>query len=133
MRMSSASPEPLPRAANMAALLAALQQRERRRQALRAELAELERVTDDAARLDLPRTLNALRERLIDWQGLLREEAPQARQALSALLAGRLIFTPHGEGPARYYEFAGARDAPQGYRGVSVPNGNGAPGGSRPI
>ena len=45
--------------------------------------------------------------KLTDWQGLLRQEAPQARQALSALRAGRLVFTPRGDERERYYEFAG--------------------------
>jgi hypothetical protein len=46
-----------------------------------------------------------MRDALTDWQGLLRQETPQARPALTALLAGRLIFTPKGDDPTRYYEF----------------------------
>jgi hypothetical protein len=91
----------------LAALLVALQERERRRQALRTELAALERATEGAGRFDVSRVLDALRGQLTDWQGMLRQEGTEARRALSALLAGRLIFTPKGEGGTRYYEFAG--------------------------
>jgi hypothetical protein len=91
----------------LAALLVALRERERRRQALRTELAALERATEGAGRFDVSRVLDALRGQLTDWQGMLRQEGTEARRALSALLAGRLIFTPKGEGGTRYYEFAG--------------------------
>jgi len=53
------------------------------------------------------RVLRDLRGRLTDWQGLLRQEAPHGRHALSALLPGRLAFTLKGEGAGRHYEFAG--------------------------
>jgi hypothetical protein len=85
----------------LSALLGAVQARERRRQQLRTELAALERVTN-RAELDVDRVLEDLRGRLVDWQGLLRQEAPHARQALTALLAGRLVFTPHGEAGERF-------------------------------
>jgi hypothetical protein len=52
--------------------------------------------------------LALMRKALTDWQGLLRQEAPHARQPLSALLAGRLTFTPRGKGRDRHYEFAGS-------------------------
>jgi hypothetical protein len=40
-----------------------------------------------------------MRTSLTDWQGMLRAEAPAARQALRVLLAGRLAFSPE---PGRY-------------------------------
>jgi hypothetical protein len=91
------------------ALLALLQERERRRAQVRAELAALgrERSAASCQGLDMGRVLDALRAALSDWRGTLRQEAPQARQALSALLAGRLVFTPRGEGRDLYYEFTG--------------------------
>ncbi len=105
----------------LAALLAALQARERRRQALHAELVGLEHVTAGAGRFDLAGTLTALREQLTDWQGMLRQEGPQARHALSALLAGRLTFTPRGEGQGRYYEFAGPGTLRKVIAGLAFP------------
>jgi len=47
--------------------------------------------------------LEALRGKLTDWQGLLHQEPAPARQALRALLAGRLLFTPHDQ----HYIFEG--------------------------
>ena len=63
---------------------------------------------------------------------MLRQEGPQARQALSALLAGRLIFMPRAETRQRYYEFAGLGMLGNVIPGVSLPNGIGAPEGDRP-
>jgi hypothetical protein len=84
-------------------------------------LAGLERVTDGAGPFDLPGTLTALREQLTDWQGMLRQEGPQARQALSALLAGRIVFKPSGEGQGRYYEFAGPGTLRKVIAGLALP------------
>jgi hypothetical protein len=105
----------------LAALLAALQARERQRQALHAELVGLEHVTAGAGRFDLPGTLTALREQLTDWQGMLRQEGPQVRHALSALLVGRLVFTPRGKGQGRHYEFAGPGTLRKVIAGLAFP------------
>lgn len=45
---------------------------------------------------------------LTDWQGMLKQEPPQARQALRALLAGRLVFTPREPDGERFYAFEGS-------------------------
>ena len=57
----------------LSGLLAALQERERRRERVRAELKAIERVSDQAA-FDMPRALKQLRGALTDWQGMLRAE-----------------------------------------------------------
>jgi Integrase repeat unit len=89
---------------DLPALVAAMQERERRRASLRAELAALERQT--SMRRDVgtvARTLDIMRTALTDWQGMLRQEPPEARRALRALLAGRLVFTP----ATGFYTFEG--------------------------
>ena len=43
--------------------------------------------------------------RLTDWQGLILQHPPQARQGLRKLLEGRLAFTPTEDGTA--VEFSG--------------------------
>ena len=99
---SAAWPHAIAAGGDLPALLALLQERERRRAYVRGELAgsTASGPPRRARDCDMGRVLDSLREQLTDWQGLLRQEAPQARQALSALLAGRLIFTPRGEGRA---------------------------------
>jgi hypothetical protein len=75
------------------------------------------------------RVLDELRDRLTDWQGLLRQEIGPARQALSALLAGRLIFTPLGEGRDRYCEFTGPGSLGKVIAGLVLPTELVPPGG----
>jgi len=72
---------------------------------VRATLAQQERQphTRRSAAAD---ALAVMREAFADWQAMLRQEAPHARQALAALVTGRLVFAPRAEGPDRYYEFA---------------------------
>jgi site-specific DNA recombinase len=108
---------------DLPALLALLQERERRRAHVRGELAALdrERGATSCQGLDMGRVVDALRDQLTDWQGMLRQEGPQARQALSALLAGRLVFTPRGEGRARYYEFTGPGSLSKVVAGLALP------------
>jgi site-specific DNA recombinase len=96
--------EAIARGGDLPALVALLQERERRRASLRAELAALERQT--SMRRDVgtvARTLDIMRTALTDWQGMLRQEPPEARRALRALLAGRLVFTP----ATGFYTFEG--------------------------
>jgi site-specific DNA recombinase len=110
---------------DLPALLSLLQEREGRRARIRAELTGVERERERAAAgrhgFDVGRVLDALRDQLTDWQGLLRQETGPARQALSALLAGRLIFTPKGEGHGRYYEFAGPGSLGKVVAGLALP------------
>lgn len=89
------------------ALLAAIQDRERRLVSLRAQLHALgsaARVADtgaDALRLRLG-------ERLAGWRGLLGRHVSEARQILRHLPVGRLTFTPGEDGGGRFYAFEGA-------------------------
>jgi hypothetical protein len=90
------------------ALVAAMQERERRRLHLRTELAAVERqapARHDAG--DVERALAAVREALTDWQGMPRQETGPARRALQALLDGRLVFTPEECDGERFYTFEG--------------------------
>jgi site-specific DNA recombinase len=90
------------------ALIAAMQERERRRSHLKTQLAAVERQTPgrhDAG--DVERALEVMREALTDWQGMLRQETGPARRAMQALLKGRLVFTPQEHGAERFYTFEG--------------------------
>jgi site-specific DNA recombinase len=109
-------------------LLALLQDREHQRIHVQAELAtrERERVAATAGGLDARRVLAQLEERVNDWVTMLRQETAPARQALRALLTGRLCFTPDRAG----YTFAGEgtitaviAGAVQAATGVVAPTG----------
>jgi site-specific DNA recombinase len=115
----------------MAALIAALQERERRRTHLRAELASLEPAFHRDVR-DMPRVLDQLREHLTDWRGLLRQEPPEARRTLRALLNGRFVFTPRSSGEERYYEFEGPGTISKLIAGLALPKGLVTPAGFEP-
>ena len=62
-----------------------------------------------------------MREALTDWRAMLRQEAPQARHALGALVTGRLVFVPRGEGRDRYYEFEGPGSLDKVIAGLTLP------------
>jgi DNA invertase Pin-like site-specific DNA recombinase len=87
------------------ALLALLQELERRRAAGRGELTRLEgkRGTSGVGTFDGEKVLAELRTHVADWQRTLRQEPAEARRGLRALLAGRLVFTP----AADFYTFEG--------------------------
>lgn len=106
---------------NLPALVAALQERELRRQHVRTELEALERVSDGYVRIDERRILSELRKRLSDWQKMLRQETPHARQVLRALLAGRLVFTPQGLDGGRFYSFEGPATLNKLFAGLVIP------------
>ena len=57
------------------------------------------------------------------WQGLLRQDIGQARQALSSLLAGRLVFTPRECPDGRFYEFEGPGTVSKLIAGFALPRG----------
>jgi hypothetical protein len=80
-------------------------------------MAAVDRVSDRTA-FDMPKALERLRGALTDWQGMLRAEPQHARQALLALLAGRLVFTPRGDGDDRYYEFEGPATLDKVFAGI---------------
>ena len=87
------------------ALLDAVQDRERRREALRCELEVL--GTSEPVVLDRAALRKNLESRLGDWRGLLRRHTEQGQQILRRLLVGRLTFTPAEDDTGRYYTFHG--------------------------
>ena len=80
-------------------LVAAIREREDRRDAVRGSLAGLERLTTQTT-ADVEREI---RERLEDWRAMLRRNVPQGRQVLRKLLTTPLRFQPVGE----TWEFSG--------------------------
>jgi len=112
---------------DLPALVAALQERERRRTYLRAELAALDRrpnVLRDGG--DVQDALDVMREALTDWRAMLRRELPESRRVLRALLAGRLMFAPgrplHVRGTRHDHAGAG-RSCRRMCKGCGGPNG----------
>lgn len=101
--------EAIARGGDLPALVGLLQERERRRGHVRAAAAEVERkrATHRGGGGDLGPVLDAMRGHLTDWKGMLRQKTGPARQALSALLRGRLAFTPRGRDGERFYSFEG--------------------------
>ena len=87
------------------ALLDAVQDRERRREALRRELELL--GASEPVVLDRAALRKNLESRLGDWRGLLRRHTEQGQQILRRLLVGRLTFTPTEDETGRYYAFHG--------------------------
>ncbi len=78
--------------------------------------------------------LAELRANLADWRGLLRQEAPQARPALRALLAGRLVFVPRASDDGeRFYEFSGPGTLGSVVAGLALPKAVVAPTGIEPV
>jgi len=72
-----------------------MQERERRCAHLRGELATVERQAAVTRRgVDVDGALATMRAALTDWRTMLRQAPSAARQALTSLLAGRLVFTP---------------------------------------
>jgi site-specific DNA recombinase len=96
--------EAIARGGDLPALVALLQERERRRAHVRAALVAAERRPATHGDIgDLRHVLDVMRTALTDWSGMIRREPPEARRALRALLAGRLVFTP----TAGFYSFEG--------------------------
>ena len=85
-------------------LVAALKDRETRREALQDEIARLTTVAPPPNVAQLKR---ALRERLVDWREMLGRRAPQARQILKKLLDGPVVFQPVREGIRHGWSFVG--------------------------
>lgn len=86
----------------MDALLAAVQQREARRQELDVELETLQmkRAAFDQAKLR-----QKIESRLKEWRGLLRKNPAQGQMILRKLIVGRIRFEPKADRRGRYYAF----------------------------
>jgi site-specific DNA recombinase len=78
----------------LAPLLAALQARQQRREALASELAALEATAP--IRIDRKAVEAQVREWLTAWRALLTEQVEDGRELLRQVLAGPLRFTPDG-------------------------------------
>ncbi len=86
----------------------AVKDRERERARLQRALADLDALAA-VADLDAATLRRRLEAALADWRGLLGRHPQQARQILTKVLAGRLVFTPRLD-PAsgeRAYAFRG--------------------------
>ncbi len=81
------------------ALVAAIQERERQREAACQRIAALDAL-GEVGLLDRKRLERDLRKKLDDWKALLLKHVQSARQILVKLLEGRLRFTPNREGYA---------------------------------
>jgi hypothetical protein len=79
---------------------------EQRKRSLAEGSARLDHV-QALASVDLAMIAPQLRARLDDWRSLLTRHVGVARQILKKLIPERLVFTPHVEGDARSYTFAG--------------------------
>jgi hypothetical protein len=79
---------------NIPVLISAVEDRERQRQRLQADLDQLN-IIEQSSGLDARQIEQDLRGRLVDWKGLLRANVQQARQAIRKLLVGRLALTPN--------------------------------------
>ncbi len=93
--------EAIAKGGDIPSLVAAIKEREERRERIEAEIGAAESL-ERVAQLDLGRIDLDLRDRLTDWQGLLQRQPVQARQILRKLLVGRLTFTPQEGGHLRF-------------------------------
>ena len=93
-------------AAALTSVVDAVQEREPRRDALKAKLAELEQVRDLSAP-DATRLEHQVREKLADWRSLLRGAPQEARQVLRVLLTEKLTFEPTEKDGHRLYRYRG--------------------------
>jgi hypothetical protein len=91
-------------AGHVDALARALQEREQARVRLYGELSALDNV-DRLSGFDVRCVERELRRRLTEWRQLLRRQTPLARQVLSRLLDGRIVWTPRKDDGL--YTFAG--------------------------
>ena len=77
----------------LAGLLTGLKDREDRRTAIRAELRGLRRV-EQSGHVDRSVLATQIRQRVDEWHGLLTRQTAHARQLLTKLVEGPMIFTP---------------------------------------
>ncbi len=73
-------------------MLQSISELDHRIEALERELADL--TIEEPSEIDLKRLRKAFRERLGQFQGLMRSEPVIARQALRKLIADRIKFVP---------------------------------------
>ncbi len=117
---------------NLPALLDAVRERERQKQRLSRSLDDLTGMRQ-IGQVDQRRLEKDLRARLANWQGLLQQHVPQARQILKRLLVGRLVFTPRTNGVERLCEFKGESPIGKILEGLVVTKPLASPTGFEPV
>jgi hypothetical protein len=116
---------------NMSSVLAAIREREERREAIVARLAAMEHVSR-LPKLDR-RTLRAdLQRRIADWRAPLSKHVAQARQVLRKVLAEQLTVTPEAVAD-RYAAITGDGTLTKILAGIVVPKGMASPTGFEPV
>lgn len=93
-------------APDLPSVLEALRGLQRQRTDLQAEGAYRRGLSQSAERFDRGGLTAEIRAWLEDWQGLLEEEAAQARQVLRKVFVGRLMWTPRVEAESTWYDYA---------------------------
>jgi site-specific DNA recombinase len=107
-------------AGQIEALAQALKTNEQQRTRLRQDLAGLDRLSEMTT-FDLKRIARDLRKRVEDWRGLLTRQKLLARQTLSQLLDGRILWTPRKD--TGIYEYRGRVKFDQLLSGIVDPLG----------
>jgi hypothetical protein len=110
----------------VATLVQAIREQERRRQTLRAELADLERPR--VVPLTVGHLKAMLHTKADEWRGLLWKHAPIARQMVRKLVEGRIVFTPDRE--ARRYTFLATGTLANFFSGIVCPQAVASPTGT---
>ncbi len=108
------------------ALVQAIRDQERRHQTIRAELAELDRPR--VVPMKVSQLKDLLRAKAEEWQALLREHTPIARQMVRKLVEGRIVFTPERE--ARRYTFLATGTLANFFSGIVCPQAMASPTGT---
>jgi site-specific DNA recombinase len=111
--------------ADLPTLVTGIRERERRKDALLRELAELNRPR--VRPLPPAKQQQLLESKLSEWRELLRANAPKARQMLRKLIDGRIVFNP--ETSLRRYRFVANGTMSQLLSGLVDPQAVASPNG----
>jgi hypothetical protein len=110
----------------IAAVTEALKAREAQRVRLSEQLAALDAARTEARQpFSAARLRKDLRRRIDDWRSLLCRQTPQARQILTKLIDGRLVFTAHPD--EQLYRFKGTATLGHLLEGLVLVGGGGEP------
>lgn len=107
----------------VATLIAAIREGERRQDALARELTELDRPR--VRPLAPAKQQKLLESRLSEWKELLRANAPKARQMVRKLVEGRIVFNP--DASKRRYDFVATGTMAQFFSGLVDPQAVASP------
>jgi hypothetical protein len=109
----------------VATLVEAIRQAERRRDALAREMSELDRPR--VRPLGPAKQERLLAAKMSEWKELLRANAPRARQMLRKLVEGRIVFNP--DTSKRRYQFVATGTMSQVLSGLVDPQAMASPAG----